>query len=98
MKSPYDVIIAPVITEKAMDDMASHKYTFRVQPKANKAEIRTAVEQAFEGVKVKKVHTITMRGKAKRVGNHVGRTSDWKKAIVTLTEDSKAIEFFEGME
>lgn len=97
MKTPYDIIIAPVITEKTMADMAENKYTFRVDLKSNKAEIRHAVEAAFEGVKVKKVHTMTMKGKMRRVGMHSTKASDWKKAIVTLTEDSKEIEFFEGM-
>lgn len=97
MKSPFDIIIAPVITEKSMADMAENKYTFRVDSKCNKAEIRHAVEEAFDGVRVKRVNTITMKGKTKRVGNHKTKSSDWKKAIVTLTEDSKEIEFFEGM-
>lgn len=97
IKSPFDIIIAPVITEKSMADTQENKYTFRVDPKSNKAEIRHAVEGAFEGVKVKKVHTITMKGKKRRFGQHVSKGSDWKKAIVTLTEDSKEIEFFEGM-
>lgn len=98
MKSPYDILIAPIITERAMDQMSENKYTFRVHPTANKAEIRDAVEQAFEGVKVKKVSTMNRRGKTRRVGYHYGKDSDWKKAIVTLTADSKTIEFFEGME
>ncbi len=97
MKSPFDIIIAPIITEKSMADMAQNKYTFRVDAKSNKAEIRHAVEAAFEGVKVQRVNTITMKGKKKRVGIHTTKASDWKKAIVTLTEDSKDIEFFEGM-
>lgn len=97
MKSPYDVIIAPIITEKAVDDMEANKYTFKVADHATKADIRHAVEQAFEGVKVAKVNTITMPGKTRRVGYHTSRTSDWKKAIVTLTEDSESIEFFEGL-
>ncbi|MFR9280781.1 50S ribosomal protein L23 [Levyella massiliensis] len=97
MKSPFDIIISPVVTEKSMADMAENKYTFRVDAKCNKAEIRHAVEEAFDGVKVKRVNTITMKGKTKRVGNRKTKSSDWKKAIVTLTEDSKEIEFFEGM-
>ncbi len=96
-KSPYDIIIAPIITEQAMDAMSHHTYTFRVDKKANKAEIREAVEQAFDGVKVKRVNTINVHGKNKRMGMHAYKDSDWKKAIVTLTEDSKSIEFFEGM-
>lgn len=97
MKSPFDIIIAPVVTEKSMADMAEHKYTFKVAKNSNKAEIRKAVEEAFEGVKVKRVNTITMKGKKRRVGYHTTKASDWKKAIVTLTEDSKSIEFFEGL-
>ena len=67
MKSPFDIIISPVVTEKSMADMAENKYTFRVDAKCNKAEIRHAVEEAFDGVKVKRVNTITMKGKTKRV-------------------------------
>lgn len=95
--TPYDIIIAPIVTERSMADAAEGKYTFRVAKKANKVQIRYAVEKAFEGVKVKKVNTINMRGKTKRTGMHVSKTSDWKKAIVTLAEDSKQIEFFEGV-
>ncbi len=98
MKSPYDILIAPIITEQAMDQMSENKYSFRVHPKANKAEIRKAVEEAFDGVKVKKVNTMNRRGKTRRIGYHYSKTSDWKKAVVTLTNDSKAIEFFEGLE
>ena len=97
MKSPYDILIAPIISEQSMDQQEQHKYTFRVAKKANKAEIRAAVEAAFEGVKVKDVNTINMRGKRRRVGAHISKGSDWKKAIVTLTSDSKSIEFFEGI-
>ncbi|MCI6157282.1 MAG: 50S ribosomal protein L23 [Peptoniphilaceae bacterium] len=97
MKTPYDIIIAPIITEKAMADMASNKYTFRVDSGANKAEIKAAVEAVFDGVKVARVNTVTMKSKTKRAGYHVSKKSDWKKAIVTLAEDSKGIEFFEGM-
>ena len=76
---------------------ADKKYTFFVDPKANKAEIGKAVEEIF-GVKVSKVNTMNYDGKAKRMGaSRPGRTSSYKKAIVTLTEDSKTIEFFEGM-
>lgn len=97
MKSPYDILMAPVISEQSMDEMGHNKYTFRVAKKANKAEIKAAVEAAFDGVKVAKVNTINMRGKTRRMGKTVGKTSDWKKAVVTLTADSKSIEFFEGM-
>lgn len=97
MKSPYDIIIAPIITEKAVDDMAYNKYTFRVDPRATKPEIARAVEGAFDGVKVARVNTINVPGRTSRYGYHVTRKSKWKKAIVTLTEDSESIEFFEGM-
>lgn len=96
MTSPHDIIIKPIITEDSMDKMEHNKYSFKVAVNANKSEIKKAVESIFD-VKVVKVNTMNMRGKKKRVGQHLGRTSDWKKAIVTLTEDSKAIEFFEGM-
>ncbi len=96
MTSPQNIIIKPIITEDSMDRMEDKKYTFKVAVDANKSEIKKAVEAIFD-VKVVKVNTINMKGKKKRVGQHLGRTSDWKKAIVTLTEDSKAIEFFEGM-
>ncbi|QIB27143.1 50S ribosomal protein L23 [Caloranaerobacter azorensis] len=96
MRSPHDIIIKPVITEKSMNDMAEGKYTFVVDKRANKTEIKNAIEQIF-GVKVKKVNTMNMKGKVKRMGIHVGRRPNWKKAIVTLTSDSKGIEFFEGM-
>ncbi len=98
MKTPYDILLAPVVTERTMDQMSENKYTFRVDNKANKAEIKKAVETAFDGVKVKSVNTINMRGKTRRAGNHVYVASNWKKAIVTLASDSKSIELFEGME
>ncbi len=96
MKTPYDVILAPVITEKSMDDAASRKYTFKVAKTATKTEIKAAVEAAF-GVTVDKVNTANFDGKVKRQGKYVGKTSAYKKAIVTLTESSKTIEFFEGL-
>lgn len=96
MKAPQDIILKPVITEKSMDELQAGKYTFKVATDANKAEIKKAVEALFN-VKVAKVNTMNCNGKEKRVGRFVGKTSDWKKAIVTLTEDSKTIEFFEGM-
>ncbi len=96
MKAPQDIILKPVITEKSMDELQNGKYTFKVATDANKSEIKKAVEALFD-VKVAKVNTLNCNGKEKRVGRYVGRTADWKKAIVTLTEDSKAIEFFEGM-
>ncbi len=96
MKAPQDIVLKPVITEKSMDELQAGKYTFKVATDANKTEIKKAVEVLF-GVKVAKVNTLNCNGKEKRVGRFVGKTSDWKKAVVTLTEDSKAIEFFEGM-
>ena len=93
----YDIIIRPVITERSMNSVADKKYVFEVAPTAGKIEIKKAVEEIF-GVKVAKVNTISVPGKAKRLGAaRPGRTKDWKKAIVQLTEDSKTIEFFEGM-
>jgi large subunit ribosomal protein L23 len=97
MTTPYDIIIEPIITEESMEAMAQRKYTFKVDKRANKSEIKKAVEKIF-GVKVAKVNTINVKGKKKRVGMSVGKTPDWKKAIVTLTEDSKEIEFFEGLQ
>lgn len=96
MKNPHDIIIKPIITEKSMDDMADKKYTFRVDKRANKVEIKKALEEIF-GVKVSKVNTMNMVGKVKRMGRFEGKRPDWKKAIIQLTEDSKEIEFFEGM-
>jgi large subunit ribosomal protein L23 len=96
MRIPHDIVIKPIITEESMEDMAYGKYTFKVDKKANKSEIKKAVESIFD-VKVDKVNTMNMLGKEKRMGVHVGRRPSWKKAIVTLTEDSKRIEFFEGM-
>ena len=96
MKTPYDVILAPVITEKSMDDAAARKYTFKVQKTANKTEIKQAIEEAF-GVQVEKINTANYDGKLKRQGRFVGRTPSYKKAIVTITESSKPIEFFEGI-
>ena len=96
MKAPQDIIIAPVITEKSMSGIADKKYTFKVAPKATKPEIAKAVEELF-GVKVASVNTVSMKKKPKRLGVHFGYTSDWKKAIVTLTADSKTIEFFDGL-
>ena len=93
----YDVLLKPVITEKSMQLMGEKKYTFLVHPEANKIQIREAVEKMFEGTKVLKVNTMNQRGKNKRRGYTVGRTNANKKAIVTLTEESKDIEFFEGI-
>ena len=93
----YDVIIRPIITERSMAGAAEKKYVFEVAPAAGKIEIKKAVEEIF-GVKVAKVNTMHVPGKATRLGaGRLGRTKDWKKAIVQLTADSKTIEFFEGM-
>jgi len=97
MKSAYDVIIKPVLTEKSYADMADKKYTFQVAITANKTEIKQAVEAVFEGVKVESVNTMRTLGKIKRQGRFSGRTPEIKKAIVTLKKDSKPIPFFEGM-
>ena len=91
-----DIILAPVITEKSVAALSEKKYTFRVADGANKIEIAKAIEEIF-GVQVAKVNTISMKGKHRRMGRHEGYTSDWKKAVVTLTEASKTIEFFDGM-
>ncbi len=96
MKTAQDIIIKPVITEKSMDGLQEGKYTFKVAKDATKPEIKKAVEKLF-GVEVAKVTTMNVRGKMKRMGRFEGRTASWKKAIVTLTPDSKTIEFFEGM-
>ena len=91
-----DIILAPVVTEKSVALMADKKYTFKVEKTANKIQIAKAVEEIF-GVKVAKVNTISMKGAKRRMGRFEGYRSDWKKAIVTLTADSKTIEFFDGM-
>jgi large subunit ribosomal protein L23 len=96
MKNVHDVIIRPIITEDSMSRLADKKYTFEVARDANKIEIKKAVEEIFK-VEVLKVNTISMRGKDKRVGYHMGKTSEWKKAIVTLKPASKTIEFFDSM-
>ena len=92
----YDIIIKPVVTQRSMQNMESKRYTFKVDTRANKSEIKKAVETIF-GVKVKQVNTMNITGKKKRMGANVGKRPDWKKAIVTLTEDSKEIEFFESI-
>ena len=96
MKTSYDIVIKPIITEASMDGLADKKYTFKVAKDANKVEIKKAIEEIF-GVKVAAVNTINMKSKPKRLGVHLGKTGEWKKAIVTLTSDSKTIEFFDGM-
>ena len=93
----YDIIKRPIITEQSMADTEMKRYTFEVAKTANKIEIAKAVEQIF-GVKVAKVNTINVSGKAKRMGaGRPGTTRSWKKAYVQLTADSKTIEMFEGM-
>ena len=97
MKNIYDIIKRPVITEQSMENVADKKYVFMVDINSNKTEIKAAVEEIF-GVKVSKVNTVRMQGKVKRTGAYpAGKRADYKKAIVTLTADSKTIEFFEGM-
>jgi large subunit ribosomal protein L23 len=96
MKTPYDIVIKPVITENSMMEAANKKYTFRVHKDANKTEIKLAVQEIFD-VKVVNVNTLNVRGKMKRQGKYQGFTSSWKKAIVELSADSKEIEFFAGI-
>ncbi len=97
MRTSYDVILKPIITEQSMEHTDLKKYVFEVAKDAGKPEIKKAVEEIF-GVKVMKISTLNVRGKEKRVGRYpAGKTSSWKKAVVRLTEDSKPIEFFEGM-
>jgi large subunit ribosomal protein L23 len=97
MKFVQDIIRRPLITERSMDMIADRKYAFEVAKDATKPEIAKAVEAMFEGTKVASVNTINMKAKSKRVRYVEGKTASWKKAIVTLTEDSNTIEFFEGM-
>jgi large subunit ribosomal protein L23 len=96
MRTAYDVIIKPVITEKSMMGVAEKKYVFEVAKDANKIEIKKAIEEIFS-VKVDSVNTMNVSGKVKRMGVHVGKTASWKKAVVQLSADSKALEIFEGM-
>lgn len=97
MKSAYDIIIKPIITEQSMEQGDIKKYAFQVAKDAGKIEIKKAVEEAF-GVKVAKVNTVTVKGKQRRTGQYpAGYTASTKKAVVRLTEDSKTIELFEGM-
>lgn len=92
----YDIIIRPVLTEKSYAGIPAKIYTFEVAKSANKVEIKKAVEEIF-GVKVANVTTVTVKGKLKRQGRNEGFTTDRKKATVRLTDDSKAIEFFESL-
>ena len=97
MKSAYDIIKKPVLTEKTYDQFASKTYTFEVDKTANKIEIKKAIEEIFD-VKVIRVTTTIVPGKEKRQGNKPkGMTSEWKKAVVKLSRNSKNIEIFEGM-
>ncbi|MCI5533480.1 MAG: 50S ribosomal protein L23 [Firmicutes bacterium] len=96
MKTAYDIILTPVISEQSMDVAADKKYTFKVATDANKTQVKLAVEEIF-GVEVAKVNIMNYDGKVKRMGRNVGRTPAYKKAIVTLTADSKEIEFFQGL-
>lgn len=96
MKTAHDVIIRPIITEASMERLGGKVYTFEVEKSASKPEIKKAVEELFK-VDVESVNTIVMKSKPKRVGYHMGSTSEWKKAIVKLKADSKTIEFFDSM-
>lgn len=89
MKSAHDIILQPVLTERSTMQAAEGKYTFKVDRRASKTEIRQAIESLF-GVKVVKVNTQNVEGKSKRVGAHVGKTAKWKKAIVTVDGEPKA--------
>lgn len=96
MRTAYDIILKPVISEKSMADVQVRKYTFKVAVDANKTQVKMAVEEIF-GVNVEKVNIMNVNGKLKRMGKNVGMTASSKKAIVTLTEKSKQIEFFQGL-
>ena len=96
MKTAYDIILTPVISEQSMDVAAEKKYTFKVATDANKTQVKLAIEEIF-GVEVAKVNIMNYDGKVKRMGRFVGRRPAYKKAIVTLTEKSKEIEFFQGL-
>ena len=95
-KLAQDIILRPIITEESMAHISEKKYTFKVAKDANKIEIAKACETLF-GVKVAKVNTMNCMGRHRRQGTAEGFTASWKKAIVTLTEDSKTIDFFDGM-
>ncbi len=96
MRTPYDVILKPVISERSMEDAQAKKYTFKVAVDANKTEVKHAIEEIF-GVEVKKVNIMNVNGKLKRMGRTSGMTAASKKAIVTLSQSSKEIEFFQGL-
>lgn len=97
MRTAHDIIIKPIITEESMMGIMAKKYTFKVAKDANKIEIAKAIEEVFPGTKVVKVNTMNVRGHERRQGMYSGYTPSWKKAIVTLAEDSKEIEFFNDM-
>ena len=97
MANAYDIIVRPIISENSMAQLADRKYTFEVAKIANKIEIKKAIEEVFPGTKVESVTTQNVLGKVKRMGKNEGKRADWKKAVVKLKEDSKAIEFFEGL-
>ena len=94
--TPYDIIRKPVISERSMADAENKKYTFKVDVRANKTQVREAIEEIFD-VEVKKVNIMNVKGKEKRMGRNKGMTAATKKAIVTLTDDSKEIEFFQSL-
>ena len=96
MKTAYDIILEPVISEQSMDVAQDKKYTFKVATDANKTQVKLAVEEIF-GVEAARVNIMNYDGKVKRMGRTVGRTAAYKKAIVTLTPQSKDIEFFQGL-
>ena len=96
MKSPYDIVLRPVLTEKSYDNVQNKKYTFIVAKDSNKSEIKKAVETIFS-VEVVKINTLNRKGKKKRRGRNEGYRPSTKRAIVKLSENSKKIEFFEGM-
>ncbi len=95
-KTAQSIVIRPIITEASIDNLQMRKYTFEVAKDANKTEIAKAVEELF-GVKVEKVNTLNMNGKKRRMGRYEGKTPDWKKAVVTLKEGEKTIEFFDNL-
>ena len=97
MKSYADIIVRPLITEKSMDSVPNKRYSFEVQKTATKADVAAAVEAMFKKTKVVKVNIVNMKKTPKRYGVHFGYTSEWKKAIVTLSEDSAPIAFFDSM-
>ena len=97
MKTARDIILKPIITEASVSGLASKKYTFAVAVDATKIDVKNAVEEIFAGVNVKKVNIMNCKGKLKRMGRNEGYRPDWKKAVVTVTEKSKTIEFFDNL-